>query len=308
MEAKTIENLIIVGGGAAGLSAAIYAAREGLNPLLIASFEPAGELDLAAEVENYPGIPGGVSGPELIGRMRKQAEKYGTRVVAEKVVSVGLLSSPFTVVTEADTYYCRSLIIATGASPKWLGLTSEQERIGRGVSSCATCDGPLYRGKDVALVGGGDTAFEYALILAQYARKVYLINRSSSFRAGRILKEKVSSNDKVDFLTNEEVVEVQGNPKVTGVLIRNRIDGSVKQISVSGLFVAIGEKPNTEFLNKHLELDSEGYVITKEEVKTSIPGVFCAGDIVDRTYRQAVTAAGSGVKAFFEARRFLQMS
>lgn len=303
-----MENLIIVGGGAAGLSAAIYAGREGLNPLLIASIEPAGELDIAAEVENYPGIPDGVSGPELIEQMRKQAEKYGARVLAEKVMSVVLSSPPFTVVTERNTYHSRSLIIATGASPKWLGIPTEQERIGRGVSSCATCDGPLYKAKDVALVGGGDTAFEYALILAQHARKVYLINRSSSFKAGRILQEKVRSNDKVEFLMNEEVVEVQGKPKVSGVVVKNKINGSVKQVNVSGLFVAIGEKPNTEFLNGQLELDSDGYVTTKEEVKTSIPGVFCAGDIVDRTYRQAVTAASSGVKAFFEARRFLQMS
>ncbi|MEM3676475.1 MAG: thioredoxin-disulfide reductase [Thermoplasmataceae archaeon] len=303
-----MENLIIIGGGAAGLSAAIYAAREGMNPLVIISIEPAGELSTASIVENYPGFPDGISGPDLIEKMRKQAVKFGSRIIYEKVTRVLLAGPPFTVQTELNTYQCGSIIIATGASPKWLGLPSEVEKIGRGVSSCATCDGPLYRNKVVAVVGGGDTALEYALILSSYSSKVYVVNRSPSLRGGRTLQDRIRSDRKIEVMLNTEVVEVLGDKKVSGISVRNKALGTTQNITCDGLFIAIGERPNTDFLMGQLKLDPDGYVVTTDEVKTGIPGVYCAGDIVDKIYRQAVTAAASGVKAFFEARRFLQES
>lgn len=300
-----VENIIIIGSGPAGLTAALYAAREDFRPLVIAGMSYGGQLQLTTMVENYPAFPEGIMGPDLVQKMREQAERFGTRFINEDVTDIDLNSRPFRVTVDSGVYEAHSVIVATGASAKWLGLKSEQNLVGRGVSSCATCDGPLYRGGKVAVVGGGDTAMEDSLFLTKFVDHVTIIHRRDELRASRIMQERVLSNPKIDLMWDSVVEEVLGDSEATAVKIRNLKTGEIEELPVNALFVAIGHAPNTEFLKNQLRTDEHGYVITKNDVLTDIEGVFVAGDVMDRKYRQAITAAGSGSKAALEARAFL---
>jgi thioredoxin reductase (NADPH) len=300
------ENLIIIGSGPAGLTAAIYTAREGFVPLLITGTNIGGQLLLTTLVENYPGFPDGVLGPELMQQMQKQAERFGTRFVNDDVTDVDFSSKPFKIRTGEKEYEAECVIIATGASAKRLGLESETRLFGRGVSTCGTCDGPFFKGKDVIVIGGGDTAMEDSLFLTKFANSVTIIHRREEFRASKIMQERVLSNPKIKVIWNSGVEEILGKERVEGARIKNLVTGEVSEIKADGFFLAIGYNPNTSFLKGKLKLDDQGYIITKEEVKTDIEGLFVAGDVSDRIYRQAITAAASGTKAALEAREYLQ--
>ncbi|MDE1869125.1 MAG: thioredoxin-disulfide reductase [Candidatus Micrarchaeota archaeon] len=302
-----VEDVIIIGSGPAGYTAAIYCAREDFKPLMISgSVNIGGQLTLTTTVENYPGFPDGVQGPELMGMFEKQATRFGTRIVHEDVVEADLHSNPFKVKTASQEYEARAIIVSTGASAKWLGLPSEHRLIGKGVSSCATCDGAFFRNKDVAVVGGGDTAMEDSLFLTRFAKSVTILHRRDEFRASKIMQDKVLNNPKIKVMFNTVVEDVLGDQKVSGVKIKNTNDNKTDVLNIDGLFVAIGYSPNTGFLKGQLKVDELGYIITKDEVKTDIEGVFVAGDVADRFYRQAVTAAGSGAKAALHVREYLQ--
>ncbi len=300
------ENVTIIGSGPAGLTAAIYTAREGFNPLLITGYERGGQLGLTTKVENFPAFPDGVNGPELMELMQDQAKKFGTRFRQDIVTDVFLESNPFRVVLSGGEIETRTLIIATGASARWMDIPTEKDFIGKGVSSCATCDAPLYKGKDVIVVGGGDTAMEDSLFLTNFVKSVTIVHRRNEFRASRIMQEKVISNPKISIKWDSEIAEIRGDRTVRGAVIKNRKTGEMEEMPINGIFVAIGHKPNTGFLKEKLPVDSAGYVIAKDEVKTDIDGVFVAGDIADHRYRQAITAAGSGCKAALEVRSYLQ--
>lgn len=300
------EDLIIIGSGPAGLTAAIYTAREDFKPLVITGLSSGGQLLLTTKVENYPAFPDGIDGPELVESMRKQAEKFGARFANEDVVDIDLSSKPIKIKTSSGEYEANAVIIATGASAKWLGIPSEQKYIGKGISSCATCDAPFFKGKNVVVVGGGDTAMEDSLFLTKFVESVTIVHRRGEFRASKIMQGRVLSNPKIKVIWDSEVAEVLGNGKVTGVKIKNVKSGEVTEMNVDGVFVAIGYAPNTKFLQGKLKLDEQGYIITKDEVLTDIEGVFVAGDVSDRKYRQAITAAGSGSKAALEARAYIQ--
>jgi thioredoxin reductase (NADPH) len=299
------ENLIIIGSGPAGYTAALYAARENLNPLMISGFGKGGQLMLTSTVDNYPGFPEGIMGPDLMELMRKQAEKFGTRFIDDNVTSVDLKKSPIEVTVEGKTYYAKSVIISTGASSNWIGLESEKRLIGKGVSSCATCDGFFFKEKDVIVVGGGDSAMEEALFLTRFARSVTIVHRRDSFRASKIMQDKVMQSPKINIIWDCAVEEILGKDRVEGVRLDQLKTGQKAELKIDGVFVAIGHSPNTGFLNGQLKLDQKGYIVTSEEVKTDIKGVFAAGDVVDHVYRQAVTAAASGAKAAMEARSYL---
>ncbi len=300
------EDLIIIGSGPAGLTAAIYTAREDFKPLVITGLSSGGQLLLTTKVENYPAFPDGIDGPELVESMRKQAEKFGARFANEDVVDIDFSSKPIKIKTSSGEYEANAVIIATGASAKWLGIPSEQKYIGKGISSCATCDAPFFKGKNVVVVGGGDTAMEDSLFLTKFVESVTIVHRRGEFRASKIMQGRVLSNPKIKVIWDSEVAEVLGNGKVTGVKIKNVKSGEVTEMNVDGVFVAIGYAPNTKFLQGKLKLDEQGYIITKDEVLTDIEGVFVAGDVSDRKYRQAITAAGSGSKAALEARAYIQ--
>ncbi len=300
------EQLIIVGGGPAGLSAAIYAAREGFNPLVIAGANPGGQLLLTTIVENFPGFPDGVMGSDLISLLRKQAEKFGARFIDSNVAKVNFSSKPYTVSTDEKEYTSESVIIATGANAKWLGIESEKKFIGHGVSSCATCDGPFFRNKNVIVVGGGDTAMEDALFLTRFVNSVKIVHRRDSLRASKIMQDKAMNNPKISFVWNSEIKEILGDTKVTAVKIHDVVTDAVTEMPIDGVFVAIGYKPNTEMIKGALPLDEKGYIVTKDEILTDIEGVYVAGDVSDKYYRQAVTAVASGVKAALHAREYLQ--
>ncbi|MGC9156760.1 MAG: thioredoxin-disulfide reductase [Candidatus Micrarchaeia archaeon] len=300
-----VEKIIIIGSGPAGLSAAIYAGRDGFQPLVISGYAKGGQLELTTTVENFPGFPDGVQGPELIELMRRQAEKFGARFIDKDVTAVDLKSRPFKITVENEVYEADVVIIATGANAKWLGLESEQKFIGKGVSSCATCDAPFFKGKKVIVVGGGDTAMEDAIYLTNFAEKVTIVHRRDAFRASKIMQERALSNPKIDVIWNSVVQEIKGDKKVTSVVLKNVVTGEVKEMPIDGVFVAIGYAPNTKLFQGQLPLDEQGYIITHDEVKTDIPGVFVAGDVADKVYRQASTAAASGVKAALEARAYL---
>lgn len=300
------EKLIIIGSGPAGLTAAIYAARGNLNPLVIAGREAGGQLVLTTDVDDYPGFESGIQGPDLMTRMRKQAERFGTRFINEDVVSVDLKKQPFEIKTESSILNSDSLILATGASAMWLGLASEQRLRGKGVSACAVCDGFFFKGKNVAVVGGGDTAAREVNYLSKLCKQVIVIHRREKLRAQAALQELVKSKQNVGFVWNTIIEEVLGEDKVTGVKVKNTQTGKISALEIDGLFVAIGHKPNTEFLKGQLELDEKGYAVVKNETITKIPGVFVAGDIADYKYRQAVTAAGMGCKAAFDAEEYLE--
>ncbi|HCE31363.1 thioredoxin-disulfide reductase [Candidatus Daviesbacteria bacterium RIFCSPHIGHO2_01_FULL_40_24] len=306
MANKKIEKLIIIGSGPAGLTAAIYAARGNLNPLVIAGREAGGQLMWTTDVDDYPGFENGVLGPDLMAKMRKQAERFDTRFINEDVISVDLKKKPFVVQSESRQLTTESLIIATGASAMWLGLESEQRLRGRGVSACAVCDGFFFKDKKVIVVGGGDTAMREVNYLSRMCKQVSVVHRRDKLRAQPALQELVKSKKNVDFILNSQLEEVLGQEKVTGVKIKNTQTGKISQLEVDGVFIAIGHKPNTGFLKGELELDEKGYVLVEDEVYTKIPGVYVAGDLADHRYRQAVTAAGAGCKAALNVEEYLQ--
>ena len=300
-------NVVIIGSGCAGLTAAIYAARANLKPLVIDGHEQGGQLSLTTHVENYPGFPDGILGPELIENMRKQAQKFGAEFKAGAVNEVDLTRLPFRITAGKDSYEAKTLIVAAGASARLLGLKGERELIGHGVSTCATCDGYFFRGKPIAVVGGGDSAMEEANFLTRYASKVYLIHRRNEFRASKIMIDRARANEKVEFVTPfaiEEILAPQGS--VAGARLRNLGTKEVREIAVDGVFVAIGHDPNSTVFKGKLEMDPNGYLISKHGSLTSVPGVFVAGDVQDHRYRQAVTAAGSGCMAALDAEKFLE--
>ncbi|MBI2338719.1 thioredoxin-disulfide reductase [Candidatus Daviesbacteria bacterium] len=306
MENSRIEKLVIIGSGPAGLTAAIYAARGSLNPLVVAGREAGGQLVLTTDVDDFPGFPEGIQGPDLMNKMRKQAERFNTRFISEDVISVNLKERPFKIKTESLILNSNSLILATGASAMWLGLESEQRLRGKGVSACAVCDGFFFKDKVVAVVGGGDTAMREVNYLSKLCKKVIVVHRRDKLRAQPALQELVKSKPNVEFVLNSEVVEVLGEEKVTGVRIKNIQDGQTRELEAEGLFIAIGHKPNTDFLKGQLELDEKGYIVVENETHTKIPGVFVAGDAADPRYRQAVTAAGAGCKAAFDVEEYLE--
>lgn len=301
-----MHDVIIIGSGPAGLTAAIYTSRSNLKTLIIGGLIWGGQLMVTTEVENYPGYKEGILGPELVENMEKQARRFGAQMIYEDVVGVNFSSRPFKAMTENQTYEGRSVIIATGASPKWLGLESEERLKGRGVSACAICDGVFFKDRKVAVVGGGDTAVEEALALSKFASKVKVIHRRDRLRASRILQERAFNNPKIDFIWNSTVQEILGTDKVEGVRLV-RVDSNEDfELELDGIFIAIGYKPNTEIFKGQIELDKAGYIVVKDSVKTNIEGIFAAGDVEDARYRQAVTAAASGCKAALEAEKYLE--
>jgi len=302
-----MENVVIIGSGCAGLTAAIYAARANLKPLVIDGHEPGGQLSLTTHVENFPGFPDGILGPELIENMRKQAEKFGAQFKAGTVSEVDLTGRLFKVKSGDKTYETRTLIVAAGATARLLGLQGEKELIGKGVSTCATCDGYFFRGKPIAVVGGGDSAMEEANFLSRYATKVYLIHRREEFRASKIMIDRAKANPKVEFLVPYTVDTINA-PKdlVTGLHLLQTKTGEMKTVDVDGVFVAIGHEPNSTVFRGKLDMDENGYLLANHGSVTKVPGVFVAGDVQDHRYRQAVTAAGSGCMAAIDAEKFLE--
>jgi len=299
--------LIILGSGPAGYTAAIYAARANLNPVVIQGQQAGGQLTTTTDVDNYPGYKDGVQGPEMMEDFKAQAERFGTEMIWDHINEADLSKRPFTLKGDDGTYTCDALIIATGASAKYLGLPSEDEFAGRGVSACATCDGFFYRGKDVAVVGGGDTAVEEALYLANLCNKVTLVHRRDALRAEPIMQDKLLATDNIDVAWNSTTDSILGDDSgVTGIRLNSTVDGSSRDVDVHGVFIAIGHKPNTDFLKGLLDMDETGYVNTVgKSTATSVEGVFAAGDVADPVYRQAVTSAGEGCKAALDAERWL---
>jgi len=300
-------NVVIIGSGCAGLTAAIYAGRANLKPLVLDGHEPGGQLSLTTHVENFPGFPDGILGPELIQNMRKQAEKFGAEFKAGAVTEVDLTKRPFKIHAGKEVYEAKALIVAAGASARLLGLKNERELIGHGISTCATCDGYFFRGKPIAVVGGGDSAMEEANFLSRYASKVYLIHRRTEFRASKIMIDRAKKNEKVEFVTPAVVEEILAKEGlVTGVRLRNPQTKEARELAVDGVFVAIGHDPNTAVFRGKLDMDENGYLLAKHGSLSNIPGVFVAGDVQDHRYRQAVTAAGSGCMAALDAEKFLE--
>jgi thioredoxin reductase (NADPH) len=303
-----MEKVVILGSGPAGLTAALYTSRANLQPVLLEGIEPGGQLTTTTEVENFPGFPAGILGPELIQQMRKQAERFGTRYLQREVVAAELGTAPFKLKLDDDSVLeTRTLIVATGASAKYIGLESERKLVGHGVTSCATCDGAFYRNMPVAVVGGGDTAMEEALFLTRFASKISVIHRRDQFRASKIMVDRVLAHPKIEVIWNsvvEEVLDVS-KKEVTGLRLRDVKTNAVRELAVQGLFVAIGHQPNTRFLNGQITTDERGYIVASN-TRTNIAGVFAAGDVQDGAYRQAITAAGSGCMAALEAERYLE--
>jgi thioredoxin reductase (NADPH) len=300
-------NVVIIGSGCAGLTAAIYASRANLKPLVLDGHEPGGQLSMTTHVENFPGFPDGIMGPELIENMRKQAQKFGAEFKAGAVSEVDVSKRPFKIIAGKDTYETQALIVASGASARLLGLKGERELIGHGLSTCATCDGYFFRGKAIAVVGGGDSAMEESNFLSRYASEVYLIHRRNEFRASKIMIDRAKANPKVEFVTPyavEEILAPQGS--VEGVRLRNLETKETREIPLAGVFVAIGHDPNSTVFKGKLEMDANGYLLAKHGSLTQVPGVFVAGDVQDHRYRQAVTAAGSGCMAAIDAEKFLE--
>jgi len=302
-----MHDVVIIGSGCAGLTAAIYAARANLKPLVIDGHEPGGQLTLTTMVENFPGFPDGILGHELIENMRKQAQRFGAEFNAGVVTDVDLSNRPFKVTAGNDVYEAKTLIVAAGASARLLGLPEERPLLGSGVSTCATCDGFFFRGKAIAVVGGGDSAMEEANFLTRYASKLYLIHRRSEFRASKIMIDRARANQKIEFVTPAVVEKILSDEKgVNGIRLRNPDSNEIREIEVHGVFVAIGHDPNTSVFRGKIETDANGYLLAINGSKTSIPGVFVAGDVQDHRYRQAITAAGSGCMASIDAEKFLE--
>ena len=304
----SVRNVIIIGSGPAGLTAALYTARANLQPLVIEGIEAGGQLMLTTLVENFPGHRDGIMGPDLMTEMREQAQKFGAEIIQNHVTEVDLCSTPFMVKTSDAVYHSRTVIIATGASARLLGLPSERSLMGHGVSTCATCDGYFFRGHDIAVVGGGDSAMEEAVYLTRFANKVHLVHRRDTLRASKIMQDKAHANPKIEWRLNNEVEEIldgDGKGEVTAMRLRDAKTGEKTDVPVSGVFVAIGHTPNTSLFRHQLELDANGYIITKDGAKTNVPGVFACGDVQDHIYRQAITAAGSGCMAALDAEHYL---
>ncbi len=300
------ENVVILGTGPAGLTAAIYAARANLNPLVVEGAQAGGQLTITSDVENYPGFPTGIMGPELMAQFRKQAERFGARFVMGDVVEADLKGKPITLKTAKETIQTRALIISTGASANLLGLKNESRLMGKGVSTCATCDGFFFRGHEIAVIGGGDSALEEANFLTKFASKVTLVHRRETLRASKIMQDRAKKNPKIQFIWNTAVDDVLGTDEVTGLKLRDVKTGKTSELSVTGAFVAIGHSPNTKLFKGQLDLNETGYINTAHGSKTNIPGVFAAGDVQDHEYRQAITAAGSGCMAAIDAERWLE--
>jgi thioredoxin reductase (NADPH) len=300
-------SVVIIGSGPAGYTAALYAARANMNPVLFAGLQPGGQLTLTSEVENWPGEDQGILGTELVENMRKQAERFGAEIISDVITKVDFSSHPYKVVSgSGNEVMAEAVIIATGATAKWLGVPGEERLQAKGVSACATCDGFFFRGKELVVVGGGDSAMEEANFLTKFATKVTIIHRSESFRASRIMLERAQKNPKILFVMNSAIEEILGAERVEGVRLKNTVTGEVSEYKTDGVFVAIGHKPNTELFQGAITLDAKGYIVTEgKSMRTNVPGVFACGDVMDPTYRQAVTAAGSGCAAALDAERWL---
>ena len=299
-------DIIIIGSGPAGYTAAIYAARANLSVLMLQGYQVGGQLMLTSDVENYPGFEEGILGPSMMEKFEAQARRFGAELIPEDVISLDFRKRPFIVTTDSGAYQARAVIISTGASAKWLGLPSEQRLQGRGVSACATCDGFFFKNKDVAVIGGGDTAMEEATFLTRYANHVTVIHRRDTLRASKIMQDRPFKNPKISFIWNTEITEVLGENEVTGLRLHNMKTDEVSTLPIQGFFLAIGHQPNTELFKGILDMDNVGYIVPVEHTMTNIPGVFAAGDVTDHRYRQAVTAAGDGCRATIDAERWLE--
>ena len=306
MTENTIHNTIIIGSGPAGLTAALYAARAELKPLVIAGLAPGGQLMLTTEVENFPGFINGIMGPELMDNMTKQVQRFGAVLINENVTSVDFSKKPFTVKTEKESYLAKTVIIATGAEANWLGLPNEQRLRGKGVSACATCDGFFFKGKEVVVIGGGDSAMEEAIFLTKFASHVTILHRRDEFRASKIMLKRAQENNKISFITNVDVIDVLGETTVEGVKIKNKKTGEETVLNMQGYFAAIGHTPITKiFTSAGIEADAKGYIAVQKHTQTNIEGVFVAGDVDDARYRQAITAAGMGCMAALDVEKYL---
>ena len=304
-QSKDIFDVIIIGSGPAGYTAGIYTSRGKLKTLIISGSLPGGQLMTTSEVENYPGFPNGIFGPELMMNMRQQAERFGSLIVDDEVIKVNFKETPFFVKTYSKEYLSKSIIVCTGASPRKLGILGEEEYGGRGVSYCATCDGPFFKGEDIVVVGGGDTALEEATFLTKFGKSVKIIHRRDSLKGSKILQEKSFANPKIKFLWNSIITKISGDKKISKILIKNVNNQEEKELDVGGLFIGIGHEPNTKLFKDQLELDEQGYILLRENTKTSVDGVFAAGDVHDFHYRQAVTAAGYGCMAALDVEKWL---
>ena len=304
----SVREVVIIGSGPAGLTAALYAARANLQPLVIEGLESGGQLMMTTLVENFPGYRDGIMGPELMGEMRAQAERFGAENIQSQVSAVDLSAKPFLLKTPDGEYRSKTIIIATGASAKLLGIPSERTLMGHGVSTCATCDGYFFRGQEIAVVGGGDSAMEEAIFLTKFASKVTLVHRRDTLRASKIMQDKARANPKISWMLNNVVHEVQddGKGEVTGIVLQNVATSALTKLPVSGVFIAIGHTPNTSIFKGQLEMNENGYLVTRGGTRTSVAGVFACGDVQDEVYRQAVTAAGSGCMAALDAERYLE--
>lgn len=304
-----LHNVIVIGSGPAGYTAALYTSRAGLEPLLFSGLEPGGQLMITSDVENYPGFPEGITGPEMMSLFRKQTERFGTTIRDEHVTRLDLSQRPFRVEANGASYEARTVILATGASAKWIGLPSEDALKGKGVSACATCDGFFFRGKEIVVVGGGDTAMEEATFLTRFASRVYLVHRRDALRASKIMQERAMSNEKIKFLWNSAIAEIHdvNENRVTGVTLKNVQTNETSHLPVEGVFVAIGHQPNSQLVQGALDTDEQGYVkVEPFSTRTKVPGCFACGDLTDHVYRQAITAAGMGCMAAIDAERFLE--
>ena len=299
-------DVIIIGSGPSGYTAAIYAARANLSVLMLQGYQVGGQLMLTSDVENYPGFEEGIVGPSMMEKFEAQARRFGTELIPEDVISVDFSHRPFIVTTDSGEFQARAVIISTGASAKWLGLPSEQRLQGRGVSACATCDGFFFKNKDVAVIGGGDTAMEEATFLTRYANHVTVIHRRDTLRASKIMQDRAFKNPKISFIWDTEITEVLGENEVTGLRLHNVKTDEESMLPVQGFFLAIGHQPNTELFKGILDMDNIGYIVPVEHTMTNVPGIFAAGDVTDHRYRQAVTAAGDGCRAAIDAERWLE--